>query len=448
MARAQTVDPAEPTHFYPSRPHLLVGLTVLAAALVALFVLAPAAAQRPLAYIAAEALAAALAAACTFLCPRLALGVQAAVGLGVYAASLAGGVPIWTYRFGAEREALQLFFKYALVFGSGTLVLAAYKMALSDARRQAWATRMALFIALVLAANVLWTVTYECAREPLHCALVRAEAVVLAVWLGARTLSSACTDTPMVQTSAWRVDERRATAPALVYVSGVISREWVLAYTAWNVGFVLEHFSDAVVIQDATFWATMLYFRARDEQPRALHAYFYEARAVSLGAHMTVSAVFGIAAGPAARGAWVSSDGGYERYAPEGTLALMIFAAAVNIGASVAFALPACASAWRATMLARERLGSVATAAKVMPSAGAARRFSASGRWRRASSGSPSASPAPSASEPPAAADWLAAAPTQPVRAARARAASGDAPPPPLGTAHAASAVSNATDEP
>lgn len=341
-------------HFQPTKMHLLVGVIVLVGAAITLLAVGPPASELPLFYLAAETVAAVLAAVCTFQQPRLALAVQALVGAGVYSFSAVGETPVWTYRFGADREALQLFFKYVMVFGLGTLALALYKLGIDDARRRKYATHMACFVGLVLVGNMLWTLTYECAYNPVHCWLLRCEAVVLAAWLGGRLLSCLCTETPMVETSYWRVIERRKTAPAHVYVTGLLSIEWIAAYTAWNVGFVLEHFTDVVVIQDLTFWATMLYYRWRDEQPRGLHAYFYEARAVSLGAHMTVSALFGAVAPMASP--WVSSRGSYEQYAPEGTLSLMRFLAAANFAASVAYALPACASAWRATMVARERL--------------------------------------------------------------------------------------------
>lgn len=342
---------ADLPQFRPTRAHLGAGGVVFATVAVVLISAGAPASRLPLLYVLAEAAAAALAAVCTFNHPRLALALETAVGMGVYGASIFTGIPIWTYTFAADREALQLFFKYVIVFVSGTLVLAAYKLVLTDARRRKYAGRMSAFVGLVLVANMLWTVSYECAYNPLHCWLLRAEAVTLAAWLAGRLVSCFLTETPMVEPSYWRVVERRATAPALIYVSGMLSLEWVLAYTVWNVGFVLEQFTDVVVIQDLTFWTTMLYFRWRDEQPRRLHAYFYEARAVSLGAHMTVSALFGILV--PMRNPWISSRGSYESYAPEGTLPFILFVAGANLAVSATLALPACMSAWRAAMLAR-----------------------------------------------------------------------------------------------
>jgi hypothetical protein len=354
---ASTVAPALPAdlpHFRLGLSAQLVGAAVFAAGFLIMLVLGDPGTKKPLAYLLADVIGASLVAVGMFRRPRLALAIEAAVGVGVYLASAIGGLPVWTYRFGHDREALQLFAKYVIVFGAGTLVLGVYKLHLSDATRRARATAMSLFVLGVLTTNMLWTCTYECDKDPLHCWLLRVEAVVLAIWIGARAVTCIKTGTPIVKGSYSRVVELHKTAPALAYVTGMISIEWVAAYTVWNVGFVIEQFTDVVAIQDVSFWLTMLYFRSKDEYAQhGIHAYFYEARAVSLGSHMTVSALFGIlerffGAGSAAGMPWISSLGTYEQYAPQGTKPALQFAALANVAFSAAFALPACASAWRA----------------------------------------------------------------------------------------------------
>lgn len=311
-------------------------------------------------YIFAQALAAAAACSCALTRPRASIALQALVGLGSYIVSGAAGLPMWNHPFPQDPHAAQLLAKYLLVFASATVALALFKNLASERVRTARARTFGVFTALVLGTNVLWTTTYACDGSDPHCVLVAIEAVVLVLWLGANVVHALAAERePLVEWSRPQsVVEMGASAPAFVYVHAALSLEWVVAYTAWNVGFVIQHLSDAALLQDASFWLAMLYLRSRDAAPRELHAYFYEARAVTLGAYMSMSALCGVALPYVAVShdgqPWSAADGSAESYAGWGTQPALRFAAALNLGISIAYTLSALAGALRAVQLARD----------------------------------------------------------------------------------------------
>lgn len=266
--------------------------------------------------------------------PRLSTGAQFIFGITCYMLSAALGVPIWGNVFGRDAEAFQLFAKFSLVFWSATMSAMAFKLLTTARWREHHATTIGCFANAVLAFNILWTGTYSCSRRPLNCWLVHVQGWFLVAWMIAHTVQCLFSGKALVQFSeAHTLVECGREAPVYTYVTGVDDRAWVIGYTIWNASFAVEHLSDASVLQDITFWLAMVHYERRDPEPRPIAHYFYEARAVTLGAYMTGSAVFGLVFPYIVEPTpfpWSAANGHHDVYSEYSTLPIMQFVAILN----------------------------------------------------------------------------------------------------------------------